>query len=157
KKHFLIDILNFIVPKSIKKGFLIPNNTTIKLCISEDSRNVGQKVQHVIIIVVLLNNIKRLHKPKGYYTLTFYSGFENYQSFQNALRFNSANANHFCSWCTYTKQQNRILDQNNKLVGNWTITKNMKQKEHQYMALFDMIDIKNWVYDELHIMLCITD
>ncbi|RIB02908.1 hypothetical protein C2G38_2049700 [Gigaspora rosea] len=84
-KHSLIDILNFIVPESVKKGLLIPNNTTIKLRISGDDRNVGRKVQHVIVIVVLLNDIERLHKPEGYYTLALYSRSENYQSLQNAL------------------------------------------------------------------------
>ncbi|CAG8826234.1 30485_t:CDS:2 [Gigaspora margarita] len=83
--HSLIDILNFIVPESVKKGLLILNNTTIILRIFGDSRNIGRKVQHVMAIVVLLNNIKKLHKPEEYYTLALYSGFENYQSLQNAL------------------------------------------------------------------------
>ncbi|RIB11321.1 hypothetical protein C2G38_2042774 [Gigaspora rosea] len=74
EKRSLIDILNFIVPESVKKGFLISNNTTIKLRISGDSRNIEQKVQHVMVIVVLLNDIERLHKPEGYYTLALTLG-----------------------------------------------------------------------------------
>ncbi|CAG8637948.1 14151_t:CDS:2, partial [Ambispora leptoticha] len=158
EQHFIIDILNFIVPEYIKKRLLIPNNTTIKLHISGDGRNVGRKVQHVMVTAIILNDIDRLHKPEGYYTLVLYSGSKNYQSLQNALctlifdlnnlresgfyqlnglhwnvelffsadwkflvtclGFNSANANHFCLWCTCMKQQNGILDQNNKLVGD---------------------------------------
>ena len=81
----IIDILNFIVPEYIKKGLLIPNNTTIKLRISEDSRNIERKVQHVMVTAIILNDIERLHKSEGYHTLVFYSGSENYQSLQNAL------------------------------------------------------------------------
>ncbi|CAG8534018.1 5749_t:CDS:2, partial [Racocetra fulgida] len=40
EQHFIIDILNFIVPEYIKKRLLIPNNTTIKLHISGDGRNI---------------------------------------------------------------------------------------------------------------------
>ena len=30
-------------------------------------------------------------------------------------------------------------------------------REHQHAPLFDMIDLKDWVCDELHVMLRITD
>ncbi|CAG8801289.1 16742_t:CDS:2, partial [Cetraspora pellucida] len=77
-QHFIIDILNFIIPEYIKKELLIPNETIIKLCISENSRNVKRKVQHVIIIAILLNDIERLYKPEGYHILVFYFELENY-------------------------------------------------------------------------------
>ncbi|RIB13065.1 hypothetical protein C2G38_2198894 [Gigaspora rosea] len=78
------DIVNNVV-ESAGKGLLIPNNTTIKLHISEDGRNVGRKVQHVMVTAIILNDIERLYKPEGYHTLVLYSGSENYQSLQNAL------------------------------------------------------------------------
>ncbi|CAG8756697.1 8873_t:CDS:2 [Gigaspora margarita] len=119
EQHSIIDILNFIVPKYIKKEFLIPNNITIKLCISED---------------------EELHKPEGIQILptkqlaleygTFFSA--DWKFLVTCLGFNSANMNHFCPWCTYMKQQNGILDQNNKLVGDWTITKNMEQNKKKF-------------------------
>ncbi|CAG8765917.1 15188_t:CDS:2, partial [Racocetra fulgida] len=43
----IIDLLNFMIPEYVKREFLIPNNTSIKLRISGDRRNVGRKVQHV--------------------------------------------------------------------------------------------------------------
>jgi len=76
-QHSIIDILNFIVPEYIKKGLLIPNNTTIKLRISGDGRNVGRKVQHVMVTAIILNDIERLHKPEGYHILVLYSESEN--------------------------------------------------------------------------------
>ncbi|CAG8562154.1 4079_t:CDS:2 [Scutellospora calospora] len=176
EQRSIIDILNFIVSEYIKKRLLIPNNTTIKLRISGDSRNIGRKIQHVMVMAIILNDIERLHKSEGYHTLVLYSGSENYQSLQNALctlifdlnnlresRFYQLNSLHWN--CTYMKQQNGILDQNNKLVGDWTITKNMEQikknffniRRHQCAPLFDMIDLKYWVCDELHILLRITD
>ncbi|CAG8826354.1 16024_t:CDS:2, partial [Gigaspora margarita] len=50
-----------------------------------ESAGKRQKVQHIMVIVVLLNDIEKLYKPEGYYILALYSGSENYQSLQNAL------------------------------------------------------------------------
>jgi hypothetical protein len=75
------------------------------------------------------------------------------------LGLNCANSTYFCPWCTVTKHDQGDLSK------DWKITKNMDNlKEnatcypgHIKQPLFNMIPIKNWVVDELHIMLRITD
>lgn len=74
------------------------------------------------------------------------------------LGFNAANSNHFCPWCTISKNQRgqRI---------EWTISKSMNilnlnpiaYPGHNLPPLFGMIPLTNYVPDKLHIMLRITD
>lgn len=75
------------------------------------------------------------------------------------LGLNCANSTNFCPWCTVTKHDQGDLSK------DWKITKNMDNlKEnascypgHIKQPLFNMVPIKNWVVDELHVMLRITD
>src|ERR1051325_1101808 len=72
---------------------------------------------------------------------------------------NSANSRFFCPWCEVSKEQ----------IGNleiqWCISKSMEEIKtnfknyngHIQPALFNMIPLYNWVPDELHMMLRITD
>jgi hypothetical protein len=75
------------------------------------------------------------------------------------LGMNSANSRFFCPWCEVSKEQ----------IGNleiqWCISKSMEEIKtnfknyngHIQPALFNMIPLYNWVPDELHMMLRITD
>ncbi|PKC16476.1 hypothetical protein RhiirA5_369844 [Rhizophagus irregularis] len=71
------------------------------------------------------------------------------------LGFNSANSLFFCPWCTITKKE--ISD----IKKEWLISKqidNINQYNgHHSTPLFNMISLENWIPDELHIMLRITD
>ncbi|PKY55011.1 hypothetical protein RhiirA4_503110 [Rhizophagus irregularis] len=75
------------------------------------------------------------------------------------LGFNSPTSNYFCPWCLIKKNQHSDLD------ANWTISKNMNNLRNNYTfysghhkkPLFDMIEIENYLVDELHVMLRITD
>lgn len=75
------------------------------------------------------------------------------------LGMNSANSKYFCPWCEVSKEQIGDLDL------QWRISKSMEQIKtdfktyngHIKPALFDMIPLYNWIPDELHIMLRITD
>jgi hypothetical protein len=75
------------------------------------------------------------------------------------LGFNCANSNYFCPWCTVTRNDQGDLSK------CWNITKDMEHLKEDFTCfsghikqpLFDMIPIKNWVVDELHVMLRITD
>jgi hypothetical protein len=75
------------------------------------------------------------------------------------LGFNSPTSNYFCPWCLIKK------DQHNDLNANWIISKNMSNLKnnhtcypgHKKKPLFDMIDMENYLIDELHVMLRITD
>jgi hypothetical protein len=75
------------------------------------------------------------------------------------LGFNNANSKYFCPWCEASK------DNRDDLNANWKMTKTMEQlninysiyKGHRKPPLFNMISLDNWLIDELHIMLRITD
>jgi hypothetical protein len=75
------------------------------------------------------------------------------------LGFNAANSKYFCPWCTINKSEQGDLSK------EWKINKQMDKlvekhdyyKGHSLKPLFDMIPLNNWIPDELHIMLRITD
>lgn len=71
------------------------------------------------------------------------------------LGFNAANSNFFCPWCQICKH-----DQGNNQT-SWKISKEIEKINeypgHNKRPLFYMIPLKNWVPDELHIMLRIWD
>lgn len=75
------------------------------------------------------------------------------------LGINAAKSNYFCPWCTIKKSQQGDLS----LM--WTISKNINMLKdncnaypgHYKPPLFDMIPIDHWIFDELHVMLRITD
>jgi hypothetical protein len=75
------------------------------------------------------------------------------------LGLNAANSRYFCPWCQISKEQQGDFSY------EWTISKTMDQicedytfyRGHIRPAIFDMIPLQNWVPDELHVMLRITD
>ncbi|RHZ85686.1 hypothetical protein Glove_62g41 [Diversispora epigaea] len=75
------------------------------------------------------------------------------------LGLNAANSKYFCPWCEISKEQQGDLSLEwkiNKTINN--IHQNYKYyRGHICLAIFDMIPLQNWVPDELHIMLRITD
>ncbi|GET04504.1 hypothetical protein GLOIN_2v1521868 [Rhizophagus clarus] len=73
------------------------------------------------------------------------------------LGMKAANAVHFCLWCDCSKNDiNTTLKTINKSMDN--IKANYNQiNGHIREPLFHMISLKNWVVDELHIFLRITD
>ncbi|PKC67045.1 hypothetical protein RhiirA1_418594 [Rhizophagus irregularis] len=73
------------------------------------------------------------------------------------LGMNAANAQYFCLWCDCNKNSiNTTSKKINKSMDN--IKVNYKQiNGHIKEPLFHMIPLQNWVVDELHIFLRITD
>lgn len=75
------------------------------------------------------------------------------------LGLNGPTANYFCPWCLCSKHQHGDLNK------DWHIEKNMEQiatrysevNGHIFPPLFDMISIDHIVFDELHVLLRITD
>src|SRR3954453_10848464 len=47
--------------------------------------NVSRKVKHVMITMILLNDLNGLQKPDNNYTLVLYPGAESYETLKNAL------------------------------------------------------------------------
>ncbi|PKY36547.1 hypothetical protein RhiirB3_459550, partial [Rhizophagus irregularis] len=73
------------------------------------------------------------------------------------LGIKAANAQYFCPWCDCRKDEINIKSKTiNKSMDN--IKKNYNQTNgHVKEPLFHMIPLKNWVCDELHVFLRITD
>ena len=73
------------------------------------------------------------------------------------LGLNAANSENFCPWCFCSKKN----ISNKNYENEWVIKKDMKHlkedfkqyKGHIHPPLFTMIPLKNWVPDELHVML----
>ncbi|GBB99767.1 hypothetical protein RclHR1_36220001 [Rhizophagus clarus] len=73
-------ILKYIVSSYIKEEKLDSKIPVIHLRISGNERNVRQKVKHVIITVVLLDNSMNLFKSDYYYTIVLFPEIENYST-----------------------------------------------------------------------------
>src|ERR1044072_6691987 len=74
------EILIFLIPILVKKNILNPLQPTISIRISEDERNVGYKIKHIMITFAILNCKETLFFSEYYYTLILYSGFEEYNT-----------------------------------------------------------------------------
>ncbi|RGB29381.1 hypothetical protein C1646_766696 [Rhizophagus diaphanus] len=126
--------------------------------------------------MTLLNDLNGLQKPDNNYALVLYPEAESYESLKNALtslisdlsssdwkflsiclEIKAANAQHFCPWCDCSKDEINTTTK--------TISKSMDEIRDNYnqidghikKPLFFMMPLQNWVCDELHIFLRITD
>ena len=73
------------------------------------------------------------------------------------LGMKAANAQHFCPWCNCSKDKINTKSKTiNKSMDDIKINYN-RINGHTKEPLFHMIPLKNWVCDELHIFLRITD
>ncbi|GES96184.1 hypothetical protein GLOIN_2v1521868 [Rhizophagus clarus] len=155
-------ILNMLVRISWKR-----RRSILHIRISGDGHNVGRKLKHVMITMTLLNDLDGLQKPDNHYTLVLYPGAETYESLKNALTplisdlcilkergFKQTDGSH---WPVEFKNDiNTTSKTINKSMDN--IKANYNQiNGHIREPLFHMISLKNWVVDELHIFLRITD
>ncbi|RGB37933.1 hypothetical protein C1646_756357 [Rhizophagus diaphanus] len=51
----------------------------------DDEYNVGRKVKHMMVVVLILDDKNTLHKPNHHHTIILYSGYENYDSLLNII------------------------------------------------------------------------
>jgi hypothetical protein len=73
------------------------------------------------------------------------------------LGMKAASAHHFCPWCDCNKNEiNTTSKKINKSMNNIKVNYN-QINGHIKEPLFHMIPLHNWVFDELHILLRITD
>ncbi|CAG8477270.1 16882_t:CDS:2 [Racocetra fulgida] len=70
---------------TLEKGVLSYETPTIYLRVSGNGRNVGRKIKHVMVTLAVLNDQKNILKPESHYTISLFSGTENYASFKIAL------------------------------------------------------------------------
>ncbi|CAG8759750.1 16037_t:CDS:2, partial [Gigaspora rosea] len=66
------DILAYIIPVWLKRGVINHTNSVLHIRISGDSRNVGNKVKHVMVTFTLLNDSINLYNPNYHFTLLLY-------------------------------------------------------------------------------------
>ncbi|UZO24225.1 uncharacterized protein OCT59_016539 [Rhizophagus irregularis] len=61
-------------------------NPKIHLRISDDGRNVRQKVKQVMITCSILDDIDNLYQPENHYTIVLYPGVKKYETLNNILK-----------------------------------------------------------------------
>ncbi|CAG8473364.1 15720_t:CDS:2 [Racocetra fulgida] len=79
------DILNYIVSFLVNRNVLNPKDPCINIRISGDGRNVGRKVQHVMVTCAILDDRKNFYLPDYHYVVVLYPGSEDYNSLKNAM------------------------------------------------------------------------
>ncbi|CAG8723384.1 19468_t:CDS:1, partial [Racocetra fulgida] len=79
------DILDYIIPTLLEKKIINVNNPILHIRISGDGRNVGNKVNHVMVTFALLNDYTNIYHPDHHYTLMLYPGIEKYNNLKIAL------------------------------------------------------------------------
>ena len=67
------------MPELITDSVLDSSDPTIHLRISENGRNVGRKVKHVMVIIAILNDEQNIHIPDRHYMTLLFPGTENYE------------------------------------------------------------------------------
>src|SRR5439155_20798709 len=63
-------ILRYIIPYLVHENILTTHDPIIHLRISGNGRNVGQKVKHVMVTFMILNDQKHHHVSSYHYTVT---------------------------------------------------------------------------------------
>ncbi|PKB95006.1 hypothetical protein RhiirA5_437561, partial [Rhizophagus irregularis] len=178
-------LLKILIP--IWNKLILQPGDTINLKLGGDGRNVGRKQNHVMITVCLLNEKDEVLKPdhhiclyvgkENYETLAkvghlfeyqlrdlqengiyddngvhwpiefFFSG--DWKFMYNIMGLNAPNAKYFCLYCDCEASERWNMDL------QWPINKNTKCKKKP--VLFPAIKQENYIPDELHLMLRISD
>ena len=79
------DLLNYIIPYLEQIKILTYTDPVIHLRISGDGRNVGRKNKHVMVTIMILNDIDHHHESDFHYTLVLYPGVEKYKTLKFML------------------------------------------------------------------------
>ncbi|PKC74382.1 hypothetical protein RhiirA1_388177 [Rhizophagus irregularis] len=82
----VVDILKYLIYGLIERKILDVINPKIHLRISDDGRNVGQKVKQVMITCSILDDIDNLYQPENHYTIVLYPGVKKYETLNNILK-----------------------------------------------------------------------
>ncbi|CAG8831774.1 33735_t:CDS:2 [Gigaspora margarita] len=173
------NILKYMIPFYIEESILDLGNPLIMLRISGDGRNVGNIPERHYTIVLypgiedyqILQNVLMplIHDLKDISQNGIDDEFGNKWNIQLyfssdwkflalCLGLNAANSIYFCPYCKCTKKEiglyNRCWDKKNMemLINSYNTCPG-----HIREPLFFMIPLENWIPDELHILLRITD
>ncbi|CAB4439636.1 unnamed protein product [Rhizophagus irregularis] len=171
RRRDIVNILRYLIPGLLERNVLDITNPTIHLRISGDGRNVERKVKQVMVTCSILDDFDNIYRPENYYTIILYPGIEKYEILNvvlepliielRKLKEEGFRDNQNREWKVelYFSSDWKFLAiclglnaANNQIRENYTF-----YKGHVRPAIFDMIPLQNWVPDELHIMLRITD
>ncbi|RHZ90048.1 hypothetical protein Glove_8g126 [Diversispora epigaea] len=165
----LVTLLKILIPiwKKGKNPVIIPGDT-LYIKLGGDGRNVGRKQNHVMITFCLLNEGEEVLKPDKQYSICLYIGKETYEILdrvgkifalqlmdlkQNGIidedGLNAPNSNYFCLYCECD-----IKSRHNMNL-SWPPTGN--KKGNKKSSIFPVIDLLNYIPDELHTLLRISD
>ncbi|CAG8810495.1 14613_t:CDS:2, partial [Gigaspora margarita] len=175
------DILAYLIPTMVAKKILDFSDPTINIRISV---NIFKPESHFTLIIypgvekysilqiamkslrAELEDIKNgfIDKEGRYWNIKLYFSAD-WKFMAICLGHKAANSAEYCLWCPIHKSQNGVLEINGIRQDNWTITKNMNEINRNYQnipghnqpPLFPMIPIHNYVVDELHLLLRVTD
>ncbi|PKY53432.1 hypothetical protein RhiirA4_426011 [Rhizophagus irregularis] len=148
--HSAKDILCYIIPYLEKNKILKSTDPTIHLRISGDGRNVGYKIKHVMVTLMILNHKEKHHHADYHYTTILYpckNGLEisgilwNFELHFSAdwkflaicFGLNGPTSKFFCPWCLFSK------DLHGDLSKDWRIEKNMGQIATKHDAIKDRL------------------
>ncbi|RIB21263.1 hypothetical protein C2G38_2244038 [Gigaspora rosea] len=145
----------FSIDSSEYTSDILVNNSEIGNGTFRDSRNVERKQNHVIVTFCLLNEGDNVLKPDHQFSLCLYIGKEDYEVLAKVGKFtylimgqNALNSEYFCLFCECNAKSCYNMDL------SWPPTGNTKEKK---LALFPVIDLLNYIPDELHLLLRISD
>ncbi|PKK74670.1 hypothetical protein RhiirC2_774502 [Rhizophagus irregularis] len=79
------DILCYIISYLEKNKILKSTDPTIHLRISGNGKNVGCKIKHVMVILMILNHKEKHHHADYHYTTILYPGSEKYETLEFIL------------------------------------------------------------------------
>ncbi|RHZ83398.1 hypothetical protein Glove_95g68 [Diversispora epigaea] len=141
----LVTLLKILIPiwKKGENPVIIPGDT-LYIKLEGDGRNVGRKQNHVMITFCLLNEGEEVLKPDKQYSICLYIGKETYEILDRVGKI-------FALQLMDLKQNGIIDEDGNHWPIEFFFSGNKKS------SIFPVIDLLNYIPDELHTLLRISD
>ncbi|PKY59254.1 hypothetical protein RhiirA4_514775 [Rhizophagus irregularis] len=143
--HSITSLLDIIVPilaTSTSPVLKIGNKINIR--ISGDGRNVGRKQKHVMLTMCILNEGEMVLNPTHQYSICLYIGKESYDSLSTVS-------------AIFSQELEQLKTNGYKASNNTIWPVEFFFSGCKNTMLFQAIDQNNWIPDELHLMLRISD
>ncbi|POG78942.1 hypothetical protein GLOIN_2v1766279, partial [Rhizophagus irregularis DAOM 181602=DAOM 197198] len=138
----LLDIIVPILATSTSPVLKIGNKINIR--ISGDGRNVGRKQKHVILTMCILNEGEMVLNPTHQYSICLYIGKESYDSLSTVS-------------AIFLQELEQLKTNGYKASNNTIWPVEFFFSGCKNTMLFQALDQNNWIPDELHLMLRISD
>ncbi|GBC52211.2 hypothetical protein GLOIN_2v1787271 [Rhizophagus irregularis DAOM 181602=DAOM 197198] len=144
----LSTLLKILIPvwKGRENPVIIPGDI-LHIKLGGDGRNVRRKQNHVIVTFCLLNEKDDVLKPNHQYSICLYIGKEKYETLDKVGKI-------FALQLADLKENGIIDDDGIHWPVEFYFSGDWKEKR---ASLFPVIDLLNYIPDELHILLRISD